>query len=150
MLFARKELTRSEVIAEADRARSKGKLKKAMAGYRKALELALTPEPGETLSSTMISRVAGNHPDMAFDWAVAHKDAVNEKVDNSARTRFIPGLASSSSNPATAEKVKAYAAANLAEGSRKEADKAAASVLNRSKIRQQRLPAITAWVAKNS
>jgi aminopeptidase N len=116
---------------------------------KKALELALTPEPGETLSSTMISRVAGAHPDMTFDWATAHKDAVNDKVDNSARTRFIPGLASSSSNLATADKVKAWAAANLAEGSRKEADKAAASVINRAKIRQQRIPAITAWVAKN-
>jgi len=115
---------------------------------RKALELALTPEPGETLSSTMISRVAGNHPDMTFDWAVANKDKVNEKVDSSSRTRFIPGLGAGSSNPATAEKIKAFAAANLAEGSRKEADKAAASVLNRAKIREQRLPAITAWVAK--
>jgi aminopeptidase N len=115
----------------------------------KALDLALTTEPGETLSSTMISRVAANHPDMTFDWAIAHKDAVNDKVDNSARTRFIPGLGATSSNPATAEKIKAWAAANLAEGSRKEADKAAASVINRAKIRQQRLPAITAWVGKN-
>lgn len=115
---------------------------------RKALDLALTPEPGETLSSTMISKVAGSHPDMTFDWAVAHKDAVNDKVDSSSRTKFIPGLGSASSNPATAEKIRAYAVANLAEGSRKEADKAAAAVMNRAKIRQQRLPAITAWVAK--
>ncbi len=40
MLFGKKEPpTRSELIIEADRARSKGKLKKAIAGYRKALEL---------------------------------------------------------------------------------------------------------------
>lgn len=116
---------------------------------RKALELALTPEPGETMSSMMISRVAGAHPDMTFDWAVAKKDKVNEKVDSTSRTRFIPGLGAGSSNPAMAEKIKAWAAANLAEGSRKEADKAAASVLNRAKIREQRLPAITAWVGKN-
>lgn len=115
---------------------------------KKALELALTPEPGETLSSNMISRVAGEFPEMTFDWAVANKDAVNAKVDTSSRTRFIPGLGAGSSNPAMADKIKAYAAANLAEGSRKEADKAAASVLNRAKIRQERLPAITAWVAK--
>lgn len=115
---------------------------------RKALELALTSEPGETLSSTMISKVASQHPELAFDWAVANKDAVNAKVDNSARTRFIPGLGSSGSTPALAEKIKAYAAANIAEGSRKEADKAVAAVLNRAKVREQRLPAITAWVAK--
>ncbi len=116
---------------------------------KKALELALTPEPGETMSSTMIGRVAGSHPDMTFEWAVANKDKVNAKVDSTSRTRFIPGLGASSSNPATAEKIKAWAAANLAEGSRGEADKAAASVLNRAKIREQRLPAITAWVGKN-
>lgn len=98
----------------------------------------------------MISRVAGNFPDMTFDWAVADKEAVNAKVDTSSRTRFIPSLGSGSSNPAMADKIKAYAAANLAEGSRKEAEKAAASVLNRAKIRQDRLPAITAWVAKAS
>jgi aminopeptidase N len=114
----------------------------------KALELALTPEPGETLSSTMISKVAANHPDMTFDWAVAHKDAVNGKVDSSSRTRFIPGLGAGSSNPAMAAKIRAYAAANLAEGSRKDAEKSAASVTNRVQIRQNRLPAITAWVAK--
>lgn len=40
MLFGKKAPpTRSELIAEADLARSKGKLKKAIAGYRKALEL---------------------------------------------------------------------------------------------------------------
>jgi tetratricopeptide (TPR) repeat protein len=40
MLFGSKEpKTRSEIIAEADQARAKGKLKKAIAGYRKALEL---------------------------------------------------------------------------------------------------------------
>jgi len=116
---------------------------------KKALELALTPEPGETLSSSMISRVAGSHPDMTFDWAVANADKVNAKVDSTSRTRFIPGLGAGSSDPAMAEKIKAWAAGNLAEGSRKEADKAAAAVLNRAKIRQQRLPAITAWVAKN-
>jgi aminopeptidase N len=114
----------------------------------KALDLALTPEPGETLSSTMISRVASNHPDMTFDWAVAHKDAVNGKVDSSSRTRFIPGLGAGSSNLAMAGKIRAYAAANLAEGSRKDAEKSAASVSNRVQIRQNRLPAITAWVAK--
>ncbi len=36
--FSRKPKTRSEIVAEADRARSRGRVKKAIAGYRKALE----------------------------------------------------------------------------------------------------------------
>ncbi len=115
---------------------------------RKALDLALTAEPGETNASSMISGVAGRHPDLAFDFAAAHKDAVNDKVDNGARTRFIPSLATASGKPETAAKLKAWAAANLAEGSRKEADKAIAAIEYRAKVRSERLPAITAWVAK--
>jgi hypothetical protein len=41
----------------------------------------------------MISTVAKLHPDLAFDFAVAHKDAVNGKVDAASSTKFIPGLA---------------------------------------------------------
>jgi tetratricopeptide (TPR) repeat protein len=37
-LFSRRPKTRVEILADADRARSKGRVKKAVAGYRKALE----------------------------------------------------------------------------------------------------------------
>lgn len=37
-LFSRKPKTRAEIIAAADRARGRGRVKKAVAGYRKALE----------------------------------------------------------------------------------------------------------------
>ena len=114
----------------------------------KALELALTDEPGETLSANMISRVAGLHSDLAFDFAVAHKAAVNGKVDASSATKFIPGLARGSADPAMIEKVTAYAAANLPAGSRGEAEKSVASITDRIKARKAALPQITAWVAK--
>ncbi|PHY13471.1 aminopeptidase [Caulobacter sp. B11] len=114
----------------------------------RALELALTDEPGETLSANMISRVAGLHPDLAFDFAVAHKAAVNGKVDASSATKFIPGLARGSADPAMIEKVTAYAAANLPAASRGEAEKSVASITDRIKARKAALPQITAWVAK--
>ncbi len=37
-LFSRKPKTRGEIVAAADRARARGRVKKAVAGYRKALE----------------------------------------------------------------------------------------------------------------
>jgi len=114
----------------------------------KALDLAITDEPGETMSSNMIGRVAVLHPDQAFDFAVAHKDAVNAKVDAASRTKFIPGLARRSANPAMIGKVQAYAAANLPAASRGEADKSVASITDRIKTRRSALPTITAWVAK--
>jgi aminopeptidase N len=114
----------------------------------KALDLALTDEPSETLSANMISTVAKLHPDLAFDFAAAHKDAVNGKVDAASRSKFIPGLARASADPAMIGKVTAYAAANLPAGSRGEADKSVASITDRIKTRKAALPQITAWTAK--
>ncbi len=114
----------------------------------KALALALTGEPSETLSANMISTVAKLHPDLAFDFAVAHKDAVNGKVDAASRTKFIPALGKASADPAMIDKVRAYAAANLPAGSRGEAEKSAASITDRIKTRKAALPQITAWTAK--
>jgi aminopeptidase N len=114
----------------------------------KALDLALTDEPGETLSANMISRVSLLHPDLAFDFAVAHKDAANSKVDAASASKFIPGLARGSADPAMIGKVTAYAAANLPAGGRGEADKSVAAITDRIKARKAALPQITAWVAK--
>jgi aminopeptidase N len=114
----------------------------------KALDLALTSEPGETQSANMISRASVLHPDLAFDFAVAHKAAVNGKLDSASTTKFIPGLARRSADPAMIDKVRAYAAANLPEGSRGEAEKSVASIADRIKTRKAVAPQITAWVAK--
>lgn len=114
----------------------------------KALDLALTEEPGKALSANMIARVALLHSDLAFDFAVAHKDAVNGKVDAASSTKFIPGLAKTSADPAMPGKVAAYAAANLAAGTRGEAEKSVAAITDRIKARKAALPPITAWVAK--
>ena len=60
---------------------------------QRALELALTDEPGATNSAGMIGTVAGQHPDLAFDFAMAHRAQVETKVDSSSRSRYFPGWA---------------------------------------------------------
>jgi aminopeptidase N len=114
---------------------------------KRALELALTDEPGATNSPAMIKRVAAAHPDLAFDFAMAHLKQVNEKIDSSAYSRFYPRLAEGSVDPAMIGKLKAYAGANLAESSRRDADTVEAGIAYRIKIRNQRLPAIDTWLA---
>jgi hypothetical protein len=114
---------------------------------RSALKLALTSEPGATNSGGMILTVARLHPELAFDFAIAHMPAVNEKIDPTSRSSFFPSLASRSLDPAMIGKVNAYATANLAAGSRRNANTAAANIAYGIKIRSERLPAITAWLA---
>lgn len=116
---------------------------------QRALELALTDEPGATNSAGMIRTVAGLHPELAFDFAVAHREQVDAKVDSTSRSRYYPGLANGSLDAATVEKINAYAKAYVAAGSRRAADTAVANVIYRLKVRNERLPAVDAWLRKH-
>jgi aminopeptidase N len=75
---------------------------------KRALELALTDEPGATNSAGMISMVSGLHPDLAFDFAVAHRAQVDGMVDTTSRSRYYPSLGYGSLDPAMVGKIKAY------------------------------------------
>jgi hypothetical protein len=116
---------------------------------KRALELALTPEPGETNSAKMISVVAARHPELAFDYAASHREQVNTKVDTTSLSRYYPGLASWSLEPATVGKLKAFADKYIAASSHRATDTAIANIEYRIKVRNERLPAIDAWLEKN-
>ncbi|WP_114226804.1 MULTISPECIES: M1 family metallopeptidase [Sphingomonas] len=86
---------------------------------RRALALALTTEPGATVSAGMISAVARNHPELALDFALAHLTQVRALVDTSGWSRYLAQLGSGSDKPATIAKLNAYAAAHVAASDRK-------------------------------
>ena len=115
---------------------------------QRALELALTPEPGATNSAGMISRVAGQHADMAFDFAVAHREQVDELVDSTSRSRYYPGLGGGSRDPKMIDKLNAFADAHIAKSSRRATDTAIAGIRNRQEVIAKRLPQVTAWLAR--
>ncbi|MCS0612458.1 M1 family metallopeptidase [Massilia kyonggiensis] len=115
----------------------------------RALQLALTDEPGLTISAEMISEVALRYPDMAFDFAVANLAKINERVDASSRSRYLARLATGSSDPAMVDKLGAYAQANLAPGSRGDVEAAVAAIKDRIQVNAARLPEIDAWLAAN-
>jgi aminopeptidase N len=112
---------------------------------RRALELALTAEPGATNASQIISSVAAVHPDLAFDFALANRERVETLVDASSRSRYLAGLASRSADPAMVQKLGAYADQHLTPQSRAPADRAIASIRDRVRVRRERLPDITRW-----
>lgn len=113
---------------------------------QRALDLALTEEPGLTISAGMIRQVAGNHPDLAFDFAIANMAKVNDRVDGTSRSRFFPALGSTSSDPKMIDKLNAYASAHLDPSARRELDTVIAGINYRVKVKQERLPAIRAWL----
>lgn len=113
---------------------------------RRALDLALTAEPGATNSSQIIGAVAGEHPDLAFDFALSNRERVEALVDASSRSRYVAGLASGSSDPTMIDKLNAYATRYLTPQSRRSADRAISAIQDRVRVRRERLPEITRWL----
>ena len=117
---------------------------------RKALDLALTAEPGATNGAEMIARVAGEHPDLAFEFAIAHRTELDDKLDATSRSRYFAGIAGRSADAAMLDKLSAYANAHVDARSRRSTDTAAANVSDRIRVRGRVLPAMEAWLARNS
>jgi aminopeptidase N len=86
---------------------------------RRALDLALTDEPGKTISSGMITSVAAQHPRLAIDFVLSHLTQVNQLIDISGRSRFMQRLATSSRDPALIPLLENYSRTNLGESDRK-------------------------------
>ena len=113
---------------------------------KRALEVAATDEPGATNSAGMIGHVAGYHPDLAFDFTIAHLKQLEKFIDGSSRSRYIPRIAGNSSDQAMLAKLDAYAKANIAPKARRDAETATANIKFNIQVRAKRLPEITTWL----
>ena len=115
---------------------------------RRALDMALTDEPGATNSAGIISGVSREHPDMAFDFAVAHRAQVDTLVDSTSRARYYPGLGGGAADMAMVAKIKAFAEQHIAATSRRDAETVMSGIETRIKLRAQRRPQVDAWLKK--
>jgi aminopeptidase N len=146
-LRARAQAEKSSVVKDSLYAMLASTKDKALA--QRALDLALTEEPGLTTSASMIRTVAGGHPDMAYDFAIAHMEQVNQRVDATSRTRYFPGLGGGSSDKAMIDKLNAYAK-NLDASSRREVETAIVNINYRLKVKAELVPALAAWLDKQA
>jgi aminopeptidase N len=113
---------------------------------QRALDLALTAEPGHTTSSQIVGSVAAVYPDLAVDFALQNREKVEALVDVSSRSRYLPRLAARSADPAMIAKLEDYAKRYMTPKSRKSADVTIALIRDRIRVRQTRLPEITRWL----
>ena len=115
---------------------------------RRALQMALTDEPGATNGAAMLAGVSREHPELALDFAIANRGKVEAFVDSSSRARYYPRLASGSSKLETARRLEEYAAQHIAPTSRRDAEAAVAGIESKARMREQRRPQIDAWLAE--
>jgi aminopeptidase N len=112
---------------------------------RRALELALTDVPGKTTSASIISSVAIVHSEMAFDFFVAHRDAVLALVDASARTTYIERIANRANTDAMVGKLVAYEA-TVADDAKKPVERTLARLKNRLAVKARVARETVAWL----
>jgi aminopeptidase N len=117
---------------------------------RRALALALTDEPGATNTADMIGTVADLHPDLAFDFAVANREALAKRMEEGVHVRFYPGLAASSLDAAMIGKLQAFARDHIDPALRRDTETAIANIEYRRRIHDERLPAIDAWLQRHA
>jgi aminopeptidase N len=113
---------------------------------QRALELSISDEPGATNGAAMMSAVAEKHPDLAFDFAAAHREAVEKMVTAASANVYFPRLAADSLDPAMPGKLTAFAETHFAAESRRKVESAAAKVRYRASVARERLPAVDDWL----
>jgi aminopeptidase N len=117
---------------------------------RRALALALTPEPGKTVSAGILTAVADQHPRLAIDFVLAHLAEVNGLIDISGRSRFMQRLAGSSQDAALIPVLEAYAAANLAQSDRKPIQQSIDRIRSQSEQARRIRSEVSAWFQTHS
>lgn len=115
---------------------------------KRALKLAIDSDlgPGNTLG--MISRVAGEHPDLAFDFAMEHMAAIQGYLPNGTHHRFLISLAGRSSDMSMVGKLNRYAEAYLAKDARGDIDTAIVDISSRAATRSTRVTQMGEWLKR--
>ncbi len=116
----------------------------------RALKLALSGEPAPTTAPGMIGAVASGHPQQALAFIDAHWQEVSSLVDPAARSSFAPSMVSGSADRTVAEALDRFAIAHVPPTGRSTFSKAKATIYANARIREARLPEVTAWLDHHS
>ena len=100
--------------------------------------------------ASLLRTVANGHPDMAFDWAVAHMALVNTLVETSNRAGFVASLGAGSDDPKMPAKITAFATANLPVAARGAAKATVASLAARRMVNARIRDDIATWALGGS
>ncbi len=113
---------------------------------QRALDLIKTDALTPPQKASLLRSVAGRHPDMAFDWAIANRELVESFVEQSQRGGYVAGLGGGSNDPAMPGKIQAYADKYLPEPARKPAQQTIQLIGVRKAAAEKLRPGTQAWL----
>jgi hypothetical protein len=116
---------------------------------KRALDVAFADETPTTDGPLVIRAVAYEHPDMAFDFVLAHLDALNARLEPDSRNRFLPEIVSGARSLDMIDRLDVFARAHIPESARGEVDKADGAIRTTVEQRTRRIPDVDAWIASH-
>jgi len=120
----------------------------ALAG--ETLALSLSGEMSVTESTRNVAAVAANdHPELAWDFARAHMDALMQQVTFFGRNAYVPGIMRPFTDSARADELEDYVRKNLPPGARTEAGRTADRIRHLAVVKHRELPGIDRWVKEH-
>ena len=115
---------------------------------RETLALSLGSELSVNESTRNVARVAadGEHPALAWEFALQHLDALLAQVAFFGRNQYLPGIARSFTDAARADELEAKVRAHFPPDAFAETAKISDLIRHRDAVKRRELPAINAWV----
>lgn len=114
----------------------------ALAG--RTLELSLSPQVPAHLAGTLVYGVSREHTDLAWAFAVQHREELMKNLDALSRDRAVAGMVGSSSNPKHAEMMEEYVRQNFGPDALVEAQRVGNGVRIRAAQKERLLPQVRA------
>ncbi len=113
----------------------------------KTLALALTDELIPHEAARLVARVAhdGEHPELAWNFARQHLDALLAKLPTLAANNYVPGLFEAFDDPTRADGLEAFAKTNLPPAVGTAVAKAADNIRFQAEFKARARPQIDAW-----
>jgi aminopeptidase N len=113
----------------------------------RSLDIAISSEVPLTVGLSMVRRVAAENPDLAWRFALDHRDALYSKLGPIERYGFFPSLAAASTNSDRLAELRAFIDQNIPAHARQSAERAYSELAFKLKVRAERLPEIDRWLA---
>jgi len=115
---------------------------------QRALQIALEPDVPPAFSPAIIGGVGAEYPELAADFAEAHRADIASRLDPDSATTFVPGILSGSNDPATMARLRATIDRDVPGSSRRVPESAYAAMNERIATRERRLDDLDAWLRR--
>jgi aminopeptidase N len=115
---------------------------------QRALGLVFSPEIPPTYGPEIVGSVAGRHPQLALDFAIANWERLSKMLEVTSAFNYIPTLTFNNTDLKAIDKLNRFAERHVPENARMDYVVAIARIRYLAKVRETRLPEVDRWVAK--